>query len=203
LDVLGDLTFSMTLRDGNNLSSSINIGAYGGGLEQPYQRQGGWHNEMERIRIRLNDFLRNGTGLYLTNIAAVRLDVGPSWGSDKGRIVIDELMLTDYDENIITGIAYRVESQLQNIQLSSFPNPFSNETAIVFYLKEEENVNIEVYDLIGQKVKILLNKKIRTGKHQVSWNGCDETGARLPGGFYLYRFKAGNYSQTQKMLLMK
>jgi hypothetical protein len=180
LDVLGDLTFSMTLRDGNNLSSSINIGAYGGGLEQPYQRQGGWHNEMERIRIRLNDFLRNGTGLYLTNIAAVRLDVGPSWGSDKGRIVIDELMLTDYDENIITGIAYRVESQLQNIQLSSFPNPFSNETAIVFYLKEEENVNIEVYDLIGQKVKILLT-----------------------GGFYLYRFKAGNYSQTQKMLLMK
>lgn len=95
LAVMGDETFTMTLRDGNATTSSINIGAYGGGLEQPYAREGGWHNEMERIRIRLADFLTNGSGLDLTDIVAVRLDVGPSWGSDEGRIVIDELMLTN------------------------------------------------------------------------------------------------------------
>ena len=94
LAVMGDLTFSVTLRDGSGTTSSINIGAYGGGLEQPYARSGGWHNEMEVIRIRLTDFLTNGSGLDLTNIEAVRLDSGPFWGSNEGRIVVDELMLT-------------------------------------------------------------------------------------------------------------
>ncbi len=95
LAVLGDVTFSVTLRDGLGVTSSINIGAYGGGLEQPYQRNGGWHNEMEVIRIRPTDFTTNGSGLDLTDIVAVRFDFGPSWGSNEGRIVVDELMLTN------------------------------------------------------------------------------------------------------------
>jgi hypothetical protein len=94
LAVMGDLTFSVTLRDGSGTTSSINIGAYGGGLEQPYDRSGGWHNEMEVIRIRLTDFLNNNSGLDLSNVTAVRLDCGPSWGSSEGRIVVDELMLS-------------------------------------------------------------------------------------------------------------
>jgi dienelactone hydrolase len=97
LAVLDDLTFEVTLRDGQStpVSSSISIGAFGGGFEQPYQRSGGWHNEMETIRIRLTDFLNNGSGLDLTDIVAVRLDVGPAHGSAEGRIVIDDLMLTN------------------------------------------------------------------------------------------------------------
>lgn len=93
--VLGDLTFSITLRDGAGATSRINISAYGGGLEEPYQRSGGWHNEMETIRLRTTDFLNNASGLNLTNIVAVRLDVGPTFGSNEGRIVIDDLMLTN------------------------------------------------------------------------------------------------------------
>jgi von Willebrand factor type A domain len=92
---VGDLEFSVTLRDTGGTTSTINIGAYGGGLEQPYDRSGGWHNEMETIRIRLTDFLNNGSGLNLGDIFAVRLDVGPSWGSSRGRIVVDEVMLTN------------------------------------------------------------------------------------------------------------
>jgi dienelactone hydrolase len=98
LAVLGDLTFKVTLRDGQQpmpASSSISIGAFGGGFEEPYQRSGGWHNEMETIRIRLTDFLNNGSGLDLTDIVAVRLDVGPAHGSAEGRIVIDDLMLSN------------------------------------------------------------------------------------------------------------
>jgi hypothetical protein len=94
LAVAGDLTFTVTLRDSTANTSSINIGAYGGGLEAPYQRLGGWHNEMETIRIRLTDFLNNNSGLNLGSIVAVRLNVGPSWGSPQGRVVIDELTLS-------------------------------------------------------------------------------------------------------------
>jgi hypothetical protein len=95
LAVAGDLTFMVTLRDSSSMTSSINIGAYGGGLEQPYQRSGGWHNEMETIRIRLTDFLNNGSGLNLGNIVAIRLNVGPTWGSPQGRVVIDDLVLSN------------------------------------------------------------------------------------------------------------
>lgn len=90
-----DLTFTVTLRDLSGNTSSINIGAYGGGLEQPYARSGGWHNEVETVRIRLTDFLNNGSNLDLSNIVAVRLNVGPSWGSSRGRVVIDDAMLTN------------------------------------------------------------------------------------------------------------
>lgn len=93
--VLGDLTFDVTLRDSSSVTSSINIGAFGGGLEEPYQRSGGWHNEMETIRLRLTDFLNNGSGLDLANIVAVRLDVGPAHGAAQGRIVIDDVMLSN------------------------------------------------------------------------------------------------------------
>jgi hypothetical protein len=93
--VLGDLTFTVTLRDGNGVTSSINIGAFGGGLEEPYQRGGGWHNEMETVRIRTTDFLNNASGLNLANIVAVRFNFGPAFGSSRGRIVLDDLMLTN------------------------------------------------------------------------------------------------------------
>jgi hypothetical protein len=92
-DTNGILTFTITLRDGAGNTSSISTGAYGGGFGMPYARSGGWHNEMRRIRIRTTDFLTNGSPLDLTNIVAVRLNFGPSWGTSQGRIVIDEMML--------------------------------------------------------------------------------------------------------------
>lgn len=94
----GDLTFDVTLIDGSSpsgVTSTINIGAYGGGLEEPYARPDGGHNEMETIRLRLTDFLNNGSGLDLSDIAAVRFEFGPTHGSASGRIVIDDVMLTN------------------------------------------------------------------------------------------------------------
>ena len=94
---LGDLTFTVTLRDGAGRSSSIGIGAYGGGVEEPYQRHDGfpgdvgWQNEFETVRIRLIDFTTNGSGLDLTDIHAVRLEFGAAFGSAQGRLGLDEV----------------------------------------------------------------------------------------------------------------
>ena len=98
LAAVEDLTFNVTLRDGSSptgTTSTINIGAYGGGLEEPYARADGGHNEMETIRIRISDFRNNSSGIDLTDIVAVRLDFGPSHGSTSGRIVLDDLMVTN------------------------------------------------------------------------------------------------------------
>ncbi|MHC4427853.1 MAG: poly(ethylene terephthalate) hydrolase family protein [Planctomycetota bacterium] len=92
---LGDLTFTVTLRDGSGTSSSVNISAYGGGIEEPYQRGGGWGNEFETIRIRLTDFLHNGSGLDLGDIAAIRFEFGNLSGSRPGRIGLDDIVVVD------------------------------------------------------------------------------------------------------------
>ena len=96
---MGDLTFDVTLRDGDGTTSTINIGAYGGGLEELYQRTGcgtgaGWSNEFETVRLGIFDYLNNGSGLDLTDIVAVRFEFGPSHGDAQGRISLDEIQFT-------------------------------------------------------------------------------------------------------------
>lgn len=99
---LGDLTFTVTLADGSGHSASINIGAYGGGIEEPYQRTGcnsggggtGWANEFEVIRIRLGDFLTDGSGVDLADVDELRLEFGPASGSSRGRLGLDDIQLT-------------------------------------------------------------------------------------------------------------
>jgi predicted dienelactone hydrolase len=95
----GDLNFSVVLRDANNVSSAINIGAYFGGIEHPYLRTGfgtgaGWQNEFEVIRIRLADFLANGNQLDFSNMAAIRLEFGGPDNTTRGRIHLDDIMVT-------------------------------------------------------------------------------------------------------------
>ncbi len=95
---LADLDFSVTLFDGSGGQSTVQIGSYGGGIEEPYQREGfgddaGWQNEFEIIRLPLEDFQRDGTALDLEDIRAVRFDFGTGNGSDQGRVGFDTLEL--------------------------------------------------------------------------------------------------------------
>ena len=97
--LLGDLSFTVILRDGSNVTSAINISAYGGGIEEPYPRTGygtgaGWQNEYEVIRIRLTDFLANGSSLNLGNIAALRFEFGGPNATARGRVAMDDIMVT-------------------------------------------------------------------------------------------------------------
>lgn len=96
---LEDLSFTVTLRDGLGTTSSIPISSFGGGIEEPYQRTScgtgaGWANEFETIRLRLTDFLNNGSGLDLTDIEAVIFQFGPSFGAGEGRIGLDDIAIS-------------------------------------------------------------------------------------------------------------
>ena len=93
----GDLDFAVQLSDSSRRSSTIHIGAYGGGIEEPYQRStcgngNGWANEFETIRIPLADFRRDGSQLDLADVVAITFLFGPSHGSMAGRIGLDELV---------------------------------------------------------------------------------------------------------------
>jgi len=115
---LGDLNFTVSLRDGAGTTSSIQTSVYGGGVEEPYQRTGsgsgaGWQNEYETIRIRLSDFLVNGSGLDLGDIGAVRFDFGPSFGSSVGRLGLDDIYVNNNRAPL--GIDFDIETLLPDI----------------------------------------------------------------------------------------
>ena len=83
------------------------------------------------------------------------------------------------------------------------PNPFNPETKIEYQLLEKAQVKIEVYNLVGQKIRTLESKEREAGHYSVIWDGCDEFGNKVVSGIYLYQIKAGNFVKTRKMALMK
>lgn len=93
-NTVGVLDFSVTLIDGLGNSSSINFGSYGT-ITRTYLRSAGWANEFNIVRLRLTDFMNDGTGIDLSDIERVRLDFGSDSGSARGRVGIDDLQLSD------------------------------------------------------------------------------------------------------------
>ena len=85
----------------------------------------------------------------------------------------------------------------------NFPNPFNPTTSIRFDLKDAGSVDIVVYNLLGQKVKTLVNSELTTGYHEVVWDGTDNQGAPVGAGVYIYSLSSEHFSQTRKMILLK
>ncbi|MCP4631290.1 MAG: T9SS type A sorting domain-containing protein [candidate division Zixibacteria bacterium] len=81
---------------------------------------------------------------------------------------------------------------------SCYPNPFNSVTTIKFNLQSDEDVKITVYNILGNKVETLLNKKLRAGDHSIQWN----TESKM-SGVYFYKIAADNEELTGKMILIK
>ncbi len=80
----------------------------------------------------------------------------------------------------------------------NYPNPFNPSTQISFSLAETSQVNVSIYNALGQKVAELVNGNMSAGTHKVEFDG-----SKLSSGFYVYRLETPNYSKTMKMLLVK
>ena len=68
---------------------------------------------------------------------------------------------------------------------------------------QESDVKILVYDVMGRKVKDLLDKRQDSGKRSIKWNAMDNNGQNVSAGLYIYTIEAGNNIKTGKMLLLK
>ena len=85
----------------------------------------------------------------------------------------------------------------------NFPNPFNPETIIRYNLQENIFVNITIYDLLGKKVKTLVNQAHVAGPQSIVWNANDDYGERVGAGIFFYQIQAGGFIQTRKMVLLK
>jgi len=81
---------------------------------------------------------------------------------------------------------------------SCYPNPFNPHTTISFDLPSASPVLLEVFNLTGQRVTILLDTRMTAGTHNLTFDG-----SHLASGAYFYSLTAGDYTATQKMLLIK
>ncbi|MBN1397180.1 MAG: fibronectin type III domain-containing protein [Bacteroidetes bacterium] len=143
----------------------------------------------------------------------VTVDVGPSSGN------ITTAIKTNADINIAAGFIMEnildaplagnlsVITDVENIELSAvkefslsqnYPNPFNPTTNIKYQLPKHSYVVLKVYNLLGQEVKTLVDQYQQQGAYEVKFNAQS-----LTSGIYIYSLKAGNFSQTKKLILLK
>ncbi|HWO57107.1 MAG TPA: T9SS type A sorting domain-containing protein [bacterium] len=85
----------------------------------------------------------------------------------------------------------------------NYPNPFNAGTVIRFKLPTDGDVKIDVYNILGRKVRTLVNEFRVAGTHQTDWDGRSDDGTVVATGVYFYRIQAGDFTSTRKMVLMK
>ncbi|MCB9357397.1 MAG: T9SS type A sorting domain-containing protein [Calditrichaeota bacterium] len=88
--------------------------------------------------------------------------------------------------------------QPSSYSLSAYPNPFNPQTTITFALPQAGNVSLKVYDVLGSEVATLLDGHMTAGAHDVNFSGSN-----LPSGVYFVQLASGDFTTTQKLLLLK
>jgi hypothetical protein len=130
-----------------------------------------------------------------------------------GDIIITSNDPNQSEVNIpVSGTGFSTENGMELIPLATklqrnFPNPFNPTTSIKYALHEDAKICIEIFNIKGQKVKTLIDKKQSAGYHAVMWNGKDNSGKTAASGLYFYKMasegNSGDYISIKKMILLK
>jgi len=101
--------------------------------------------------------------------------------------------------DVVTNVSEDNFRHIEDFRLEqSYPNPFNPATTISFYLPLGAEVLLEVYNVLGEKIKTLINEYRSVGRYTETFNG-----AGLPSGIYIYRLTSGNFTDSKKLILMK
>ncbi len=87
--------------------------------------------------------------------------------------------------------------------LPNYPNPFNPVTTISYYLNEETDVKLMIFNVRGEVINSYRYTNQSPGIYQIEWNAINDKGASVPSGIYFYRMDHGGHSQVKRMLLMK
>ena len=113
---------------------------------------------------------------------------------------------------IITGNKEYANEHSENIPLvpleyelsQNYPNPFNPSTNINYQLKEVSTVNLEIFNILGQRITVLINNDVENpGQYKVIWDGKNGSGSKVAAGVYIYRLRANSFVSSKKMILIK
>jgi hypothetical protein len=130
------------------------------------------------------------------------------------KVHIEEGMAINLDDNIkaarmIIGTEEYLKKNgsitmpLQYVLYQNYPNPFNPTTHIKFSLPKAGAVQLDIFNILGQRVLSLVDRELPAGHHTVSWDGTDSNSNQVASGVYFYRLKTDTYEQTRKMQLLK
>jgi len=126
---------------------------------------------------------------------------------DQLNLKLDKVVLAD-EKAVVIPVAEAQTVVPRSFSLSqNYPNPFNANTIIKFEISgtagEAVQASLNVYNILGEKVKTLFDEPKYPGYHQVTWDGTNQRGEKVASGVYLYRLSTGKYSETKKMTLLK
>ncbi|NOX89629.1 MAG: T9SS type A sorting domain-containing protein [Calditrichaeota bacterium] len=124
------------------------------------------------------------------------------WPGEKAGVYVYEMPTSVFDFS--TAIDNGNNPVVTKFDLAqNYPNPFNPTTTIEYSLPKTSHVTLTVYNMLGQKVKTLLNGVMEKGSHQVVWNATNEAGAKVSSGIYFYRLEGDFGVKVKKMVLVK
>jgi hypothetical protein len=85
----------------------------------------------------------------------------------------------------------------------NYPNPFNPGTVIGFDLPQSSHARLEIYNILGERISLLLDGDYQQGVYRIRWNGCDADGNPLPDGVYFYRLSLPDRQDIKKMTLLR
>ena len=94
----------------------------------------------------------------------------------------------------------------------NYPNPFNPITSIQYAVGSKQtkaadsprsHVTLKIYNILGQKVRVLVDEEKRLGSYTVQWDGRDRNGRPVSSGIYFYKLDAGDFTEVKKMVLLK
>jgi flagellar hook assembly protein FlgD len=103
------------------------------------------------------------------------------------------------------------DKRIEFVLLQNHPNPFNQSTKIEFTLAKSGFVSLNIYDILGRKVKTLVSEHLPSGYKSVLWDGKNDSGEDVASGLYFYQMKAENpasgeteeFTETKKLVLLK
>jgi hypothetical protein len=205
-----EIIFSSWVEKGSNLTGNLFILDYQGNLLQkvdlPLAYSGNWNGALAAptlanidadpdLEVVLNTAHSGFIAYDFPNTDNARI----IWGTGRGSYGRIGSVL-----NNISSTAPPISSNPDNFTLQqNYPNPFNPSTTIKYSVKNTCNVQIKIYNQLGQEVYVLVNEQKPAGEHNVTWDGKDAKGNKLASGIYYYRLTAGKQVDTKKMLYLR
>ena len=159
-----------------------------------------WSDEFQ-----LNEFGEFGPHTFECNVNDPKARLTFQIGTNEGPIFIDAVQIIDlnWEDTHFTAIEENSDSASTYNLSQNYPNPFNPDTFIEYTIPNSEYVNITVYNVLGEKIKSLVNGKRLAGTHTIKWDGTDSYGESASSGIYFYKIIAGSYVKSHKMHLMR
>jgi hypothetical protein len=136
-------------------------------------------------------------GAYTGNQECILYAGKPSLGNFEN-LYFDNGGWTDVEEEMTT------QEALPKFTLSAnYPNPFNPETKISYFIPKASHVRLDIFNVLGQHVRTLVDEDQSAGEKKVVWDGKNQRRESVTSGIYLYRLEAGDFIQSKKMVLIR